>query len=211
MPSTENKQIVLDRISLRYDRRQVLTDVCAEINERDFALIVGPNGGGKTSLLRIVLGLLPPTGGAAVPSLDMGYLPQKSRIDSRFPITVSEVVAMGLTGKKLSRDASRASLGEMLARVGMEAYADTPIAALSGGQLQRALFARALITRADVLVLDEPTSYVDKTFERQTLDMLEEANRTATVLLVSHEADCFAALANRTFRIHATLEEVPQR
>ncbi len=219
MPSTENKQIVLDRISLRYDRRQVLTDVCAEINERDFALIIGPNGGGKTSLLRIVLGLLPPTvggvsfyrGGAAVPSLDMGYLPQKSRIDSRFPITVSEVVAMGLTGKKLSRDAARASLGEMLARVGMEAYADTPIAALSGGQLQRALFARALITRAEVLVLDEPTSYVDKTFERQMLDMLEAANRTATVLLVSHEADCFAALANRTFRIHATLEEVPQR
>ena len=96
-------------------------------------------------------------------------------------------------------------------RAGMEAYADTPIAALSGGQLQRALFARALITRAEVLVLDEPTSYVDKTFERQMLDMLEEANRTATVLLVSHEADCFAALANRTFRIHATLEEVPQR
>lgn len=216
MLSTENKQLVLHRVCLRYDRREVLSDVSAAIAARDFALITGPNGGGKTSLLRIVLGLLPPTAGevaffrdaAAVPALDMGYLPQKSRIDSRFPVTVSELVSMGLTGRRLSRAEAREALGSVLERVGLTGEASRPIAALSGGQLQRALFARALITAPEVLVLDEPTSYVDKAFEQQMLDILQEVNRTTTVLLVSHEAESFAPLANRLFRVHTTLEEV---
>ena len=216
MLSTENKQLVLHRVCLRYDRREVLTDVSAAIAARDFALITGPNGGGKTSLLRIMLGLLPPTAGevaffrnaAAVPVLDMGYLPQKSRIDSRFPVTVSELVSMGLTGRRLSRTEAREALGSVLERVGLTGEASRPIAALSGGQLQRALFARALITAPEVLVLDEPTSYVDKAFEQQMLDILQEVNRTTTVLLVSHEAESFAPLANRLFRVHTTLEEV---
>lgn len=123
----DNKQIVLSHVDLRYDDHLALSDVSIEIYRGDFALIVGPNGGGKTSLLRVILGLLRPDegevvfyrGGTVVPSLDIGYLPQKSRIDSRFPITVAEVVAMGLIGKKLSRKDSGLLLDDMLARGGV--------------------------------------------------------------------------------------------
>ena len=178
-------------------------------------MIVGPNGGGKTSLLRVILGLLRPDegevvfyrGGTVVPSLDIGYLPQKSRIDSRFPITVAEVVAMGLIGKKLSRKDSGLLLDDMLARVGLSDYAATPIGELSGGQLQRALFGRALITSPEVLILDEPTSYVDRNFGQMMVDLLREANRTATILLVTHEAHYFDALATQRFRVHKTVEK----
>ena len=163
---SDDKQIVLSHVDLRYDDHLVLSDVSIEIFRGDFALIVGPNGGGKTSLLRVILGLLRPDegtvvfyrDGTAVSSLDIGYLPQKSRIDSRFPVTVAEVVAMGLIGKKLSRKDSALLLDDMLARVGLSDYAATPIGELSGGQLQRALFGRALITNPEVLILISPRS-----------------------------------------------------
>lgn len=211
----DNKQIVLSHVDLRYDDHLALSDVSIEICRGDFALIVGPNGGGKTSLLRIILGLLRPDegevvfyrGGTVVPSLDIGYLPQKSRIDSRFPITVAEVVAMGLIGKKLSRKDSGLLLDDMLARVELSDYAATPIGELSGGQLQRALFGRALITSPEVLILDEPTSYVDRNFGQMMVDLLREANRTATILLVTHEAHYFDALATQRFRVHKTVEK----
>ena len=107
----DNKQIVLSQVGLRYDDYVALDDVSLEIGRGDFALIVGPNGGGKTSLLRIILGLLPPTRGELsfyrdgnpVASLDIGYLPQKSRIDSRFPITVSEVEVVAQGGTPQAR------------------------------------------------------------------------------------------------------------
>ena len=199
---SDDKQIVLSHVDLRYDDHLVLSDVSIEIFRGDFALIVGPNGGGKTSLLRVILGLLRPDEGTvvfyrdgiAVSSLDIGYLPQKSRIDSRFPVTVAEVVAMGLIGK-------------MLARVGLSDYAATPIGGLSGGQLQRALFGRALITNPEVLILDEPTSYVDRHFGQMMIDLLREANRTATILLVTHEAHYFDALATQRFRVHKMVEK----
>ena len=93
----------------------------------------------------------------------------------RFPVTVAEVVAMGLIGKKLSRKDSALLLDDMLARVGLSDYAATPIGELSGGQLQRALFGRALITNPEVLILDEPTSYVDRHFGQMMIDLLREA------------------------------------
>ena len=227
----DDKQIVLSHVDLRYDDHLVLSDVSIEIFRGDFALIVGPNGGGKTSLLRVILGLLRPDegtvvfyrDGTAVSSLDIGYLPQKSRIDSRFPVTVAEVVAMGLIGKKLSRKDSALLLDDMLARVGLSDYAATPIGELSGGQLQRvhlarvaaqkpklllrALFGRALITNPEVLILDEPTSYVDRHFGQMMIDLLREANRTATILLVTHEAHYFDALATQRFRVHKMVEK----
>ena len=202
---SDDKQIVLSHVDLRYDDHLVLSDVSIEIFRGDFALIVGPNGGGKTSLLRVILGLLRPDegtvvfyrDGTAVSSLDIGYLPQKSRIDSRFPVI----------GKKLSRKDSALLLDDMLARVGLSDYAATPIGELSGGQLQRALFGRALITNPEVLILDEPTSYVDRHFGQMMIDLLREANRTATILLVTHEAHYFDALATQRFRVHKMVEK----
>ena len=115
---------------------------------------------------------------------------------------------MGLLAKKLSRKEAHRRLDEMLQRVELSAYASAPIGELSGGQLQRALFGRALITDPEVLVLDEPTSYIDPHFVPLMSHLLHEANRTATVVLVSHDAAHFEPLATRLFRVHKTIEEI---
>lgn len=212
----DKKQIVLRHVDLRYDNRLTLSDVSLQIDRGDFVLIKGPNGGGKTTLLRVVLGLLPPArgdvsyyrDGATVTSLNIGYLPQKSRIDSHFPITVSEVMAMGLLGRKMARREARRRVDDMLQRMELVDYASASIGELSGGQLQRVLFGRALITDPEVLVLDEPTSYVDHRFGSMMIDLLREANRSATVVLVTHEEGIFEPLATRQFMVHKYVEEI---
>lgn len=215
----DKKQIVLRHVDLRYDNRLTLSDVSLQIDRGDFVLIKGPNGGGKTTLLRVVLGLLPPArgdvsyyrDGATVTSLNIGYLPQKSRIDSHFPITVSEVMAMGLLGRKMARREARRRVEDMLQRMELADYASASIGELSGGQLQRVLFGRALITDPEVLVLDEPTSYVDHRFGSMMIDLLREANRSATVVLVTHEEGIFEPLATRQFMVHKYVEEIPSQ
>lgn len=215
----DKKQIVLRHVDLRYDNRLTLSDVSLQIDRGDFVLIKGPNGGGKTTLLRVVLGLLPPArgdvsyyrDGATVTSLNIGYLPQKSRIDSHFPITVSEVMAMGLLGRKMARREARRQVDDMLQRLELVDYASASIGELSGGQLQRVLFGRALITDPEVLVLDEPTSYVDHRFGSMMIDLLREANRSATVVLVTHEEGIFEPLATRQFMVHKYVEEIPSQ
>lgn len=215
----DKKQIVLRHVDLRYDNRLTLSDVSLQIDRGDFVLIKGPNGGGKTTLLRVVLGLLPPDqgdvsyyrDGATVSSLNIGYLPQKSRIDSHFPITVSEVMAMGLLGRNMARREARRRVDDMLQRMELADYASASIGELSGGQLQRVLFGRALITEPEVLVLDEPTSYVDHRFGSMMIDLLREANRSATVVLVTHEEGIFEPLATRQFMVHKYVEEIPSQ
>lgn len=215
----DKKQIVLRHVDLRYDNRLTLSDVSLQIDRGDFVLIKGPNGGGKTTLLRVVLGLLPPDrgvvsyyrDGATVSSLNIGYLPQKSRIDSHFPIAVSEVMAMGLLGRKMARREARRRVDDMLQRMELADYASASIGELSGGQLQRVLFGRALITDPEVLVLDEPTSYVDHRFGSMMIDLLREANRSATVVLVTHEEGIFEPLATRQFMVHKYVEEIPSQ
>lgn len=215
----DKKQIVLRHVDLRYDNRLTLSDASLQIDRGDFVLIKGPNGGGKTTLLRVVLGLLPPArgdvsyyrDGATVTSLNIGYLPQKSRIDSHFPITVSEVMAMGLLGRKMARREARRRVDDMLQRMELVDYASASIGELSGGQLQRVLFGRALITDPEVLVLDEPTSYVDHRFGSMMIDLLREANRSATVVLVTHEEGIFEPLATRQFMVHKYVEEIPSQ
>lgn len=131
----DKKQIVLRHVDLRYDNRLTLSDVSLQIDRGDFVLIKGPNGGGKTTLLRVVLGLLPPDrgdvsyyrDGATVSSLNIGYLPQKSRIDSHFPITVSEVMAMGLLGRKMARREARRRVDDMLQRMELADYASASL------------------------------------------------------------------------------------
>ena len=203
--------ISLDRVSFAWQGRVVLRDVTMQVNQGDFIAITGPNGGGKTTLLRILLGLLKPTRGTVTRHLDgarIGYLPQKNMIDSHFPVTVSQVIRSGLLGLKgLDRAEQNDRYERTIAAMGLEAKADSAIGALSGGQLQRALLGRAIIGNPGLLVLDEPLSYIDHAFEHRLYHLIEQIAKTATIVLVSHQMTTLAGMANRHLIVDGTLHQ----
>ncbi|MDE5665625.1 MAG: ATP-binding cassette domain-containing protein [Duncaniella sp.] len=207
--------ISLRDISKRWEGKTALTDINFDVRQGDFIAITGPNGGGKTTLLRILLKLLKPTEGSVTyyrdgkpaDELSIGYLPQKNLIDSRFPINVEEVIASGLIGEHLSAQEVKSRVEETTRLMGLDSHAKASIGNLSGGQLQRALLGRAIISRPKLLVLDEPLSYVDKRFEHYIYDLVAELAKTTTLLLVSHEMSTIAGMANRHLIIDHTLTE----
>lgn len=212
----QSKMIELRDVSVCRSGRTVLSHIDLSIDEGDFVAITGPNGGGKTTLLRVILKLLKPASGSViyrrgckpVGTLKIGYLPQKNLIDSRFPITVREVVASGLLADDaLSRQERVSRVDEILDMVGLQSHADSAIGAISGGQLQRALLGRAVISRPPVLVLDEPLSYVDKHFEHRIYEIMTELASHTTILLVSHEMSTIAGMANRHLIVDHEIRE----
>lgn len=212
----QNKMIELDSVAMQWDNHIALQNVSLTINEGDFLAITGPNGGGKTTLLRLILRLIKPTSGKViyrshgkeVENLEIGYLPQKNQIDSRFPITVEEVVSLGLMSqKKLSKQERKEKVSQTIALMGLEEHANRLIGELSGGQLQRTLLGRAIISNPRVLVLDEPLSYVDKSFEGRLYDIIAQLAKHTTIILVSHEMTRIATMANRHIIIDRTLHE----
>lgn len=212
----QNKMIELDSVAMQWDNHIALQNVSLTINEGDFLAITGPNGGGKTTLLRLILRLIKPTSGKViyrshgkeVENLEIGYLPQKNQIDSRFPITVEEVVSLGLMSqKKLSKKERKEKVSQTIALMGLEEHANRLIGELSGGQLQRTLLGRAIVSNPRVLVLDEPLSYVDKSFEGRLYDIIAQLAKHTTIILVSHEMTRIATMANRHIIIDRTLHE----
>jgi len=203
--------ISLSDISFTREKRCILEDVSLDVMRGDFIAITGPNGGGKTTLLKIMLNLLKPDKGNVVytnPMLRIGYLPQKNMIDSHFPISVTEVIASGLLGeKKLDKSVKTKRINEIIELVGMREHAQRPIGMLSGGQLQRALLGRAIISNPEVLILDEPLSYIDKRFETKFYDIISAIKTDTTIVLVSHEMMTIAGMANRHLIIDRTLHE----
>ena len=195
---------------MRWDDRPVLSDVNLDINRGDFIAVTGPNGGGKTTLLRIILKLLRPTSGTvsyASDKLAIGYLTQKNMIDSRFPITVEEVVSYGLIADgSVGKEERQSRIADTLDMVGLADRREYAIGELSGGQLQRALLGRALIGRPDVLLLDEPLSYVDKRFEARIYDIIDRIAPSTTIVLVSHEMTRIASMANRHVIVDGGIE-----
>ena len=201
--------IVLEKVCLSYDNREVLRGIDLVVSRGDFVVITGPNGGGKTSMLRVMLKLLSPTsghvryyrGGEEVDHLKIGYLPQKNAIDSRFPITVSEVVASGLYSSGLRRGrltgAWQLRIEETLELLGIEELASRSIGRLSGGQLQRALLGRAIISRPELLVLDEPLSYIDEAFGVRIYSLLERLSHETTVVMVTHRPSKASSMATQ--------------
>lgn len=195
------------------DSRRVLEDVSLDVCRGEVLLVEGPNGGGKTTLMRLMLGLLRPTAGSityigvdgrSVRRLSMGYLPQKSAVDSRFPITVSEVVESALLARKITGRSE--AVAEALRRVRLTDFASSPLGTLSGGQVQRALLARAIVSRPEVLVLDEPLSYLDEANRLMVRDIVAALRGRVTVIIVTHEPELFAPLASRRLYVNGSVK-----
>lgn len=190
-----NTLLELRHITAGYEGIPILKDVGLPIQEQDFIGIIGPNGGGKTTLLKVILGLLKPYSGDIRYHVSkqnlFGYLPQNSRFDQRFPISVREVVLSGLMSEKgLYRRYSRKDrikADELLEKYGMGSYIKSPIGELSGGQMQRVFLCRAIVSSPRILILDEPTTYVDSNFEKEFYSILKELNKTLSIIMVSHD------------------------
>jgi zinc transport system ATP-binding protein len=186
-------------LDFEYNGETVLKDVSATIRQKDFVAIIGPNGGGKTTLLKLILGLLKPARGTILvdgknpqeASSCIGYVPQDVHINRSFPITVIDVVLMGKLDptQRLSRRSAtnRRDALEALDRLGMADHADKKIGMLSGGQRQRVFIARALATQPKLLLLDEPTASIDTKGQADFYRLLREINQDITVLVVSHD------------------------
>lgn len=208
---TDSPLIEIRDLEMRRDMRTILQDVNLTIYHGDFVAITGPNGGGKTTLLRIILGLLKPTRGSVkfMPQRPaIGYLPQKNMIDSKFPLTVREVIASGLLGiRDVSAQEIDKRVDETLERIEMSELSQHSIGRLSGGQLQRVLLGRAIISNPKLLILDEPLSYVDKHFENHIYRLIAGIAPHCTTLLVSHEMSTIATMANRHLLVDRTVEQ----
>lgn len=208
-----NKLIEIEHVLACYGNKVVLPDASLMLYESDFLGIIGPNGGGKTTLLKVILGLLAPEKGTIrffqkgmeVPALKMGYLPQMSQIDRKFPITVREVIASGLASEKpLLRSFSKEQqiqVDQIAEQMGVEALIRRPIGELSGGQLQRVLLGRAIVSSPQVLILDEPNSYLDKHFESQFYALLKDIHTQSAIIFVSHDIPTVQSLASRVITV----------
>lgn len=211
-------------VSVAFSKVPVLEDVSLTLEQGDFLGIIGPNGGGKTTLLRVILGLVEPDRGEVLifgkpPTSargEVGYVPQYARFDASFPIDVLGVVLMGRLSHRtlLNRlsEEDREAAHAALVRVQMEDLASRQIGELSGGQLQRVLVARALAVKPRILLLDEPTASVDTRIGRSVYELLEDLAQEKTVVLVSHDIGVISryvktvACLNRHLHYHHSKE-----
>lgn len=211
--------IEIKNLSAGYDGRTVLHDINLDVYERDFLGIIGPNGGGKTTLIKCILGLLKPTGGEIIlhtpdkSQLFLGYLPQYNTIDRKFPISVEEVILSGLSiQKSLSSrftPEQKEKGKQIIVRMGLEGLERRSIGQLSGGQLQRALLGRAIISDPAVLILDEPSTYIDKRFEARLYELLAEINKECAIILVSHDIGTVLQQVKSIACVNETLDYHP--
>ncbi|MEX0987624.1 MAG: ABC transporter ATP-binding protein [Bacteroidales bacterium] len=186
--------LTIQNASAAYSGKTVLSGVSLEISPDDFTGIIGPNGGGKTTLLKLILGLMKPSEGQVIRHIgkhDIGYLPQVSQFDDHFPITVTNVVLSGLAtgmnmGLKKNADSTK-KVDDILRSTGISQLKHRAIGELSGGELQRTMLARAIVSSPKLLILDEPNTYVDNRFEQELYRILSELNKKMAILLVSHD------------------------
>jgi zinc transport system ATP-binding protein len=195
-----NRQVIeIQNLNFSFNGQAVLQDVDLDVKEGDFMAMIGPNGGGKTTLLKLMLGLLAADSGSIrvfgerprVVSHRIGYVPQDVNINKDFPVSALDVVLMGKLkpGRGWSRhsQADRRSARDALAQVGMQDFCARRIGELSGGQRQRVFVARALMTQPELLFLDEPTASIDTRGQREFYTLLKELNKQITIIVVSHD------------------------
>jgi len=207
-----------------YDNNPVLEDINLKVDNGDFVAFIGPNGGGKTTLIKLILGFLKPTKGnirimGKMPEhagSEIGYVPQFAEFDKHFPIRVLDVVLGGLIHSSsffpgYSRE-DKMKARKALDAVGISRLEKNVLGTLSGGQKQRVLIARALVSKPKLLVLDEPTASVDSNVERDIYDLFQRLNKEMTIVLVTHDLGFVSpyinrvACINRQISVHLTSE-----
>ncbi|MFO7791914.1 MAG: ABC transporter ATP-binding protein [Candidatus Saliniplasma sp.] len=205
------KAIQVKDVDVRYGQQTILKDMSFELEKGDFLGVIGPNGGGKTTLLKVILGLVKPDKGevkifgtpVSKAGDVVGYVPQRMNFDVQFPISVWEVVLMGRVGglglKPFFSEKDKKIASQSLSRVDMLEYKDKQFSMLSGGQQQRVLIARALADRPKILLLDEPTASVDEQIRTNIYELLQRLNkeRGITVVLVSHDIGVISSHVNK--------------
>jgi zinc transport system ATP-binding protein len=209
--------VSIQDLSFAYDTQPVLEHISLEVHKGDFLAIIGPNGGGKSTLLSLILGINTPQSGTirvfgkapTAAQREIGYVPQNTNVNLDFPIKVLDVVLMGngakhhpLFGYSAEEQACAA---QALEQVGMADYAARRIGDLSGGQRQRVMIARALCRHPKLLVLDEPTASIDATGQKEIYDLLKKLNGDITVIVVSHDLSVILGYANKAAHINRTL------
>ena len=214
------KILEIKNVSAGYEDEIILRDIDLTVNENDFIGIIGPNGGGKTTLLKVILGLIRPyqgtvnffEGNQVKSETSIGYLPQINQIDRQFPITVINVVLSGLMSKegifgRYSGNQKKLA-EELLGLLGILNLKKKNIGELSGGQLQRVYLCRAIISSPRLLMLDEPSTFVDTKFETDFFGTLKQLNKEMAIIVVSHDVGTISwyvktiACVNRNLHYH---------
>ena len=199
--------IDINNLSFAYEKEQILEDVNLHVKEKEFLAIIGPNGGGKSTLLKLLLGINKPKKGEILifdkkPSKSLsniGYVPQNTNINTDFPIKVIEVVTMGHIG---DRKKEKSCALHSLEQVGMQDFANNKIGSLSGGQRQRVMIARALCAHPKILLLDEPTSSIDIKGQKEVYNLLKELNKSITIVVVSHDISVILEYASSVLHVN---------
>ena len=214
---TTNNLIEVSNLCFSYEKQKVLTDINFAIQEKEFLAIIGPNGGGKSTLLKLLLGINSLQKGSIdifgkeyiTQTAQIGYVPQNTNINLNFPINVLEVVMMGQNSLKKRifgyKKEEKEKAYEALKKVNMADFASKTISDLSGGQRQRVFIARALFSKPKILMLDEPTASIDTKGCKQIYNTLKELNKHITVVVVSHDISVILQYATRAFYINKNI------
>ncbi|HSW73414.1 MAG TPA: ABC transporter ATP-binding protein [Chlamydiales bacterium] len=196
-----------------YDKVPILENVNIKIFPGEFIGIIGPNGGGKTTLLKLIMGFLKPIQGTITrEDLKIGYVPQTNRLDKLFPITVFELVLMGIMDEarwfgKFSKE-NKEKAYQALERLQLLPHADKTFGSLSGGLAQRALIARALVSDPEILLLDEPTASIDTETKKKIYEILGELKGTITILMVTHDLNIAIEKVERILMVEKSVSSL---
>lgn len=206
-----NPILEIKNLSAGYKNNIVLKNINLKVFQNDFLGIIGPNGGGKTTLVKTIVGLIKPLSGEILfnsPEIKkyIGYMPQINYIDAKFPIKVNEVIESGLSfNNKLSKIEKELLINQIIYEVGISSIAYNPIGELSGGQLQKVMLARAMVGRPKLLILDEPSTYVDKPFESQFYEALDDLSQLTSIILISHDIGTVLSIVKNIACINGTI------
>jgi zinc transport system ATP-binding protein len=202
--------IEINNVDFAYNDKNVLNNISMTINERDFHAIIGPNGGGKSTFIKIILGMLKPDKGSVklfgksiMESIKkVGYIPQNIR-DENFPVTVKDVLIMGLNNDR-TKSENNEILKDVVYKLNLAELLEKQIRELSGGQRQRVFIGRALAGKPEILILDEPTSSIDTEGQTQIYRLLKELNSTMTIVIVSHDLNVIVKYASSISVVNGT-------